>query len=482
MTTLTGATKSAKTTTNTAADSQELISTLLAEFRQIVVEIDEENRELKEKLRGIYSPQELETLRINSRHKFKTQLNPSASKQPILRGRQQSSGSSKATVSSSGGNGNTNAYSNGKTAHFQINVTNDSTTNKSTSPETLESNNHNQTEPSAADSTGSSSNTRPPPYKAVIEKAEKCTQFPTPKSEARTTNVPSDFERARSIINNILHKRHTISGGQTAAPKSTKHNNTISHISEPIPQAPIRRRRRATLQHQLISLLDNDGDVRKTNTTMAVQRGALIVLEGLDRVGKSTLAKKLVEHLERIQKPVDYHRFPNRSTPIGQLIDDLLRNSSKHIDDHAMHLLFSANRWELNKQMRQKLMKGTTIVVDRYSYSGVAYSCAKRDLALEWCREVENGLPKPDLVIYLELAKESQYKRPGFGDERFEVGEFQELIGKEYEKIIKASSENWLRIDVEDKGPEQVLSEVVIPVQKCIETCSSQPLGDLKFK
>jgi len=38
--------------------------------------------------------------------------------------------------------------------------------------------------------------------------------------------------------------------------------------------------------------------------------------------------------------------FTDRSTPVGQLINDYL---TKNIDltDNAIHLLFSANRWEL---------------------------------------------------------------------------------------------------------------------------------------
>ena len=35
--------------------------------------------------------------------------------------------------------------------------------------------------------------------------------------------------------------------------------------------------------------------------------------------------------------------------------------------------------------MESKLLSGTTLVVDRYSYSGVAFSAAK-GLDIEWCK------------------------------------------------------------------------------------------------
>lgn len=211
---------------------------------------------------------------------------------------------------------------------------------------------------------------------------------------------------------------------------------------------------------------------------MTAQRGALIVLEGLDRVGKSTLAKKLVDHLEGIRKPASYCRFPDRTTPIGGLIDDFLKNPSKKIDDHAMHLLFSANRWELNKSIRDTILRGTTVIVDRYSYSGIAYSCAGRELSMDWCSGTEKGLPKPDLIIYLELPKAIRSTRSGFGEERYENEELQELIRCEYEKMMnKICPELWLRVDVENKSPDQVLEELVLPVKHCLEACTLKELG-----
>ena len=38
-------------------------------------------------------------------------------------------------------------------------------------------------------------------------------------------------------------------------------------------------------------------------------------------------------------------RTTDRSTPIGQMIDAYLKSQSA-MDDHVIHLLFSANRWE----------------------------------------------------------------------------------------------------------------------------------------
>lgn len=94
-----------------------------------------------------------------------------------------------------------------------------------------------------------------------------------------------------------------------------------------------------------------------------MSRGALIVLEGCDRTGKSTQCKKLVERLISSGISAKELHFPgkdftqwvgsrplsllDRSTPVtGSQINNYLKNNL-NMDDHVIHLLFSANRWEL---------------------------------------------------------------------------------------------------------------------------------------
>lgn len=71
------------------------------------------------------------------------------------------------------------------------------------------------------------------------------------------------------------------------------------------------------------------------------KRGAFIVFEGVDRSGKTTQAKLLADRLQ-----AHHIRFPDRSTGIGSIIDRYLRKEVE-LEDHAVHLLYSANRWEL---------------------------------------------------------------------------------------------------------------------------------------
>jgi dTMP kinase len=105
-------------------------------------------------------------------------------------------------------------------------------------------------------------------------------------------------------------------------------------------------------------------------------RGALIVVEGGDGAGKTTQCQLLVNALNERGHPAHLHRFPDRTTRIGHVIDAHLKQDTR-LDAHAMHLLFSANRWECIPHVLELLESGTHVIMDRYAYSGVAFSVAQ---------------------------------------------------------------------------------------------------------
>lgn len=145
-----------------------------------------------------------------------------------------------------------------------------------------------------------------------------------------------------------------------------------------------------------------------------MKRGKFIVLEGLDRSGKSSVASSIKEYLEKTRgEQTIAINYPNRQTDIGILISSYLKNNTQ-LSDQAIHLLFSANRWEKNSYLQETLDSGVNIVCDRYWFSGVAYSCAK-GLDYEWCIGPDRGLLQPNLVIFLDAEPDLLKTRPGYG-------------------------------------------------------------------
>ncbi|CAM6128549.1 unnamed protein product [Calypogeia fissa] len=120
------------------------------------------------------------------------------------------------------------------------------------------------------------------------------------------------------------------------------------------------------------------------------------------------------------------------------MISSYLEGTSK-LDDNAVHLLFSANWWEKRALMEATLQARTTLVVDRYSYSGVAFTAAK-GLGLEWCKAQDKGLPAADLVLDVGISPEVAAQRGEYGQEHYENVEFQKKVALCYQAFNLAAS------------------------------------------
>jgi len=194
-----------------------------------------------------------------------------------------------------------------------------------------------------------------------------------------------------------------------------------------------------------------------------VERGSLIVFEGCDRSGKTTQVQKLVDNLNKEGIESKMMRFPDRTTAIGSIIDQYL-TCTKELDDHAIHLLFSANRWELVPEIKSSLDNGTTVIIDRYAFSGVAFSAAKPGLSLSWCKQPDIGLPRPDLVCFLDVSEDVAKARADFGGERYERTEFQREVRLNYNRLADPS---WKTVSA-DGTMEEVYKELYNIVKDCI--------------
>jgi len=82
------------------------------------------------------------------------------------------------------------------------------------------------------------------------------------------------------------------------------------------------------------------------------------------------------------------------------------------------------------KTIHTLLNSGTTVLCDRYYHSGIVYSAAKRNptLSLAWARAPEVGLPRPDMVLFLDLDEAAARSRGGWGDELYEKADMQKRV------------------------------------------------------
>ncbi|XP_067395095.1 thymidylate kinase isoform X2 [Emydura macquarii macquarii] len=170
-------------------------------------------------------------------------------------------------------------------------------------------------------------------------------------------------------------------------------------------------------------------------------------------------------------------RSRDRTTEIGRLISSYLENKS-NLEDHTVHLLFSANRWERVPLIKEKLNQGITLVVDRYAFSGVAFTSAKENFSLDWCKQPDVGLPKPDLILFLQLSTSEAAKRENFGNERYENSSFQEKVLQHYHHLMKDKTLNWKTIDA-SKSIEELHNEIKSFTEEAMKEVQDKPIGEL---
>lgn len=200
-----------------------------------------------------------------------------------------------------------------------------------------------------------------------------------------------------------------------------------------------------------------------------LHRGLLIVFEGGDRCGKSTQCQLLQKALNDIgYNQVEITRFPYRDSPIGKVISDYLSGNIEIVEPEAIHLLFSANRWELSSKIREKLESGMILILDRYIASGIAFSIAK-GLSKEWCIAPDSGLLAADITFHLELPAEQAAQRKDYGNERYEKISFQNQVSIAYHTQKSYHHPPWICLDASQSLQDihQQVLEQVLPILSC---------------
>ena len=130
----------------------------------------------------------------------------------------------------------------------------------------------------------------------------------------------------------------------------------------------------------------------------------LVVLEGIDKSGKKTQTQLLAKRLVASGLGVELVAFPDYGTPLGREIKRFLEGSVVFRPE-VRQLLFAANRWERESDISDWLRKQRFVVADRYIPAGLVYGIAN-GLDLDWMTRLEEGLPKPSVVVVFDVSPE----------------------------------------------------------------------------
>ena len=150
---------------------------------------------------------------------------------------------------------------------------------------------------------------------------------------------------------------------------------------------------------------------------------SLVVLEGLDGSGKGTQAKLLAQALAGRGVPLRPVTFPDYSSPSSSLVKMYLNgefgSAPEDVNAYAASAFYAVDRFaSFRKDWGEDYRQGKLILCDRYATSNMVYQMGKVpreewDRYLAWVEDFEYqklGIPRPDLVLYLDMPIEVSQK------------------------------------------------------------------------
>jgi dTMP kinase len=135
---------------------------------------------------------------------------------------------------------------------------------------------------------------------------------------------------------------------------------------------------------------------------VAVNRGILVALEGLDGCGKTTQAARIAASLRARGRDIELTREPSDG-PIGRKIRELARAGEEVPAAQQLQLFTDDRREHVAQVIEPALAAGRWVITDRYFLSTVAYQGAR---GLDWrgiLAASEAEFPRPDLALIFEL-------------------------------------------------------------------------------
>lgn len=161
----------------------------------------------------------------------------------------------------------------------------------------------------------------------------------------------------------------------------------------------------------------------------------LIVFEGIDGSGKTTVSKMLFNYMKEKNLPVAWLREPSDSN-WGKKIREISRFKTSIPLEEELNYFIEDRKFNVSHNIKPALSQNKTVILDRYYYSTACYQGARgmnMDEIIQMNREFA---PEPDITFIIDVdvnigmnrIKESRNSRVKL----FEQKNFLEKVRKNY--------------------------------------------------
>jgi len=177
----------------------------------------------------------------------------------------------------------------------------------------------------------------------------------------------------------------------------------------------------------------------------------LVVIEGVDGSGKQTHTDRIYNRLAVQGKSVKKIHFPDYDSDTSALVKMYLGGSfgqrPEDVSPYIASSFYAVDRIaSYLAGWKQEYERGDIILADRYTTSNAVHQAAKlegaeRDEYLDWLFDFEYrvlGLPKPDLVVFLDMPPELGAELIKSRDNKITGGQDKDIHEKDASHLEKA--------------------------------------------
>jgi len=147
-------------------------------------------------------------------------------------------------------------------------------------------------------------------------------------------------------------------------------------------------------------------DLPYNEEKLKLDRGYLIVFEGIDGTGKSTHCRMLGDYLKSRGLPVERLFEPTKGHWGMKIRKLLMEGRGETPPDEELSWFINDRKEDVEKNIRPALAEKKIVLLDRYYYSTAAYQGALGLDPLKICRDNEIFAPKPDRVFLFTTSPE----------------------------------------------------------------------------
>lgn len=220
----------------------------------------------------------------------------------------------------------------------------------------------------------------------------------------------------------------------------------------------------------------------------------IIVIEGVDSSGKATQAALLAERLRVDGKKVVDIEFPNyksnSSAVVKMYLGGEFGTDPGDVSPYAASSFFAIDRYaSVRGEWKGYFSEGNIVIADRYTTSNMVHQASKIDdldkksAFLDWLYDFEYeklALPKPDLVIFLDMPVENALELMKNRANKIDNSEVKDIhesnisyLQKSYDNAcFVADKYGWCRIRCAKNGKvrtiEDISSEIFEQVRKIL--------------